>query len=1048
MKITFAIFLVSVFLTVLNVAENTEVINLEINTLNETSDKYSNNQIKNQEKQIFNLTDLDIRIYTSYHNFTLNTFNFTTTNYTNNFLVSKSVILLDNLIVNATLIEHNEIKIIYFDFKFLENSYWNITLDFLGDFNVTQITSAQLIQEENNSQRIISRELLNMIYTKSQFTILSNFTISSIMKSAFIITQKESKEDFNVLLNNKKLLDAFEIQFKGKFIEVIDGNGITIFCPNIYVITSHAARAFNIYAIHGNKIFYTIGEIYIFLYWKLQLEYYSQYHGAIPDLTYFLRINGEIFEPKTTVHIRNLGDSIRQFLFCRRYLTGLDSFYVNQSIFASLEYLQDDSVFQIYMNGKFWSHDIHLGELNKEWILNAHTGSLLTLILAKNEGFSVNQDLIDDSMDLLLEHFWDFDLGFNRIAYAIWKNGVYQSFTSKSDNYELLISIDFLMMYKFLTDEQKDKVNLFLKYMYTRYTKLDESYLQTLQNQKILFDMSIFFEENHFLSKFKSSYWYERTLQESNITHHTNYSVFRVFGTKDCFVISNVDEISYNELNISLLNIKKINFYNLTSKQNLIFEYESFDQLQGMNLTEEICLILYFDDGIKHDERINKYSFVYLMVIGQIVILTSIVGFVFFEKKIKLNKIVQQGKKTYQKIKERKILVSIFNLLLFSATIVIPIFLNLDKFTYSLGTVFSIFIRRSILYLNLVRLVLIFSLILIILYLVIQLLINIINKNKPVYYFKTDIFKSFIIIYRLILVLLMIFVVNSIWVLTVNQSYSQDNLACIFLYIVQIIVINIILVTSKILPDKDDILRCKGSEIVSKLIYTGILFLIFVVMILQFYPLMKQAVINFTVNQIIYFIVLLLISILVLLAIADYIIIGNPLNIDLSLFNVISLMIIIYPAFFYDMLTISDISIASFYSSFGIWIKLLLSMLFFGFMLKTPLKINNKKVSRVFILIRKCLYYTFIAFTIISITILFTLYPYFYNISNLLFLFLYFVVYFFVVMTSKDLVKMNIIDVDMNKLNANKEEIKSNRNEYDLGYSNSELMINEENTNS
>jgi len=1016
-KILTIFFIITTFFIILNNDTNIKVINAQINNINEVSNKYYNNQLLNQDRKITNFTTFDVKIYALNHTFTLNNLNFTTRNYPNNFSILMSNIFFDNLNVSATLIYYDDIKIVYFDFKFLTDIYWNITLDFLGDFYVLQITSAQLIQEEESSSRIIYRELLNMENIGSQFHIFHYFPILSIMKTAFIILPSDSEEDFDNLVNNKTLLEAFEIQFKGMFLQVTDGNGMIVYCPNIYEITSHAARSFNCYVLYGNKIFYTIGEIYIFLYWKLQSEYFNQYHGAVPDLSYWQRINGEIFEPETTIHIRNHGDIIRQFLFCRKFLKNEDSFYVNQSISESLEYLQDDSVFQTFMNGKFWCHDIHLGELNKEWILNAHTGSLLTLILAKNEGFNINQMLLDEAMNLLLEHFWDFDMGFNRISYAIWKNGVYQSFTSKSDNYELLISIDFLIMFKFLPNEQKEIISQYLKYMYARYTKLDDSYIQTLQNHRILFDLTIFFEENYFLSYFRKSYWIERYLQEdNNLFNNNNYSSYSVFGTEDYFVTSNIEQIAINKLNISLLNIKKINYYNITSLESLTFIHESFDQLLNMNLTKDICLILYFDDGITNNERINKYNLVYLMILGQIIIISSIIGFSYYKKKINIeNKAIQYGEKIYQKIKERKFLISIFNLTLFIALMALPIFLNLEQYTYSLGTVFSIFIRRSISFLNIVRIFLILSLSLIILFLLIQLCKSIITNNKVLEKsFKINDFKSIINIFRLILIPLFSFVMASIWGLILDQTFSQNNLAYIILYIVQLIALNLILCVSKILPYKEeDIFSFKRGKIFTKTIYICSTFLFFIIIILLFFLAMKLAVANLAINQIIYFIFLLLISTFILLIMIDYILRRMQMKLDLSLFNAISLMILIFPTFYVDMLTIIDISIASFYSNVGIWIKLLLLLFFFGFMLNTPIRSYNNKVFKMYF-IRKYAYFIFIGLTLFSITILFTMLPYIYNISNILFLFLYFIVYCFVLLSSKNLIISNFINTNNN----------------------------------
>ena len=1011
-KFLASIFIVSLLFVLLYYDLNLGQNNLEAKN-REVSTEFSDGSIFNQNHNMISFENFNIEFYVRKQYFTLESFNFTTSSYANNFSISKSGLMFDNFKANATLIEYNDIKIFNFDFKFLESEFWNVNMDFLGDINVLQITSAQLLKEDETTSQIVERRLLNMVNIKSQFYILDYFSISSIMKVAFIVFPGDFKEDYDILVKNKGVLDAFEIPLGGTFLEVKDGNGERIFSPNIYDITSHAATTFNIYLHNGNKIFYTIGEIYIFLYWKLQSEYYNQYHGAVPDLSFWQRISGEIFNPETTVHIRNLGNSIRHFLFCRRYMRDENSFYVNQSISWALEYLQSDSVFQTFKKGKFWSHDIHLGELNKEWILNAHTGSLLTLIIAKNEGFNISQVLLDNGMNLLLDNFWDFDMGFNRIAYAILKNGGYQSFTSKSDNYELLILLDFMMMFKFLPSEQKEIVSQYMKYMYTRYTKLDELYIQTLSNHGILFDLSIFFEENHFISYFKRSFWIERTLQDDNsVIQYDDYSVYRIFGTEDHFVMANIEQVTYNELNISLQNIKTINFYNLTSQQSLIFLSGTFDQLLGMNITEDICLILYFDDGITHEERINKYSLVYLIVLGQIVILASIIGFIFYKKKINLdNKAVQYGKELYQKIKERKLVVSIFSLAFFIVLIALPIFLSLDQYTYSLGTVFSIFIRRSILYLNMVKLVLIFSLSSIILYLLIQLLENILG-NKKVFeeLFESSTYKNIINIYRLILIPFFIFIMNLIWSLAIGQSISQSNFAYIILYIIQLIAINLVLLTSKIIPYKEDIFSFKGGKIVSKVIYIGSLLLVSFIIILQFYSAIKSAITNLAMNQIVYFIVLLLISTFILLTLVDYLLKRKPVKLDLSLFNMISLLIVIYPTFYVDMLTITDISIASFYSSLGIWMKLLFLLFFLGFMFRIYENAGKNKKSKIDA-IRKYAYYTYIVLVISAITIFFTLVPYIYNISNVLLLFLYFIVFCFVLLSSKNLVYANFIDV-------------------------------------
>lgn len=1011
-KLLASIFIVSSLFVLFNYDLNVGQINVDAKN-SEVSPEFFDGPIFTQNYNMISFDNFNIEFRVKRQNFTLETFKFATSSYANNFSISRSGLIFDNFKANATLIEYNDVKIFNFDFKFLESEFWNVNLDFLGDINVLQIASAQLLKEEETTIRIVERKLLNMVNIKSQFYILDYFSISSIMKIAFIVFPGDYKEDYDILGNSKGVLDAFEIPLGGTFLEVKDGNGKRIFSPNIYDITSHAASAFNRYLLNGNKIFYTIGEIYIFLYWLLQSEYYNQYQGAIPDLSYWQRISGEIFNPETTVHIRNLGNSIRHFLFCRKYMRDENSFYVNQSISWALDYLQGDSVFQTFKNGKFWSHDIHLGELNKEWILNAHTGSLLTLIIAKNEGFNISQVLLDDGMNLLFDNFWDFDMGFNRIAYAILKNGVYHSFTSKSDNYELLILLDFMMMFKFLPSEQKEIVSQYMKYMYTRYAKLDELYVQTLSNHGILFDLSIFFEENHFISYFKRSFWIERTMQDDNsVIHYDDYSVFRVFGTEDYFVMSNIGKVTYNELNISLHNIKTINFYNLTSQQSLIFISGTFDQLLGMNITKDICLILYFDDGITHEESINKFSLVYLIVLGQIVILASIIGFIFYKKKINPdNKIVQYGKELYQKVKERKLVVSIFSLAFFILLIALPIFLNLEQYTYSLGTVFSIYIRRSILYLNMIKLVLIFSLSSFVLYLLIQLLENIlVNKKILGKLFESGTYKNIINIYRLILIPLFIFIMNLIWSLAINQSISQSNSAYIILYIIQLIAINLVLLTSKIIPYKEDIFSFRGGKIVSKIIYIGSLLLISFIIILQFYSAIKSAVTNLAVSQIVYFIVLLLISIFILLTLVDYLLKRKPVKLDLSLFNMISLLIVIYPAFYVDILTITDISIASFYSNLGIWLKLLFLLFFLGFMFRIPVKASKNKKSKIDT-VRKYAYYTYIVLVIIAITIFFTLFPYIYNISNVLLLFLYFIVFYFVVVSSKNLVYANFIDV-------------------------------------
>ena len=757
-------------------------------------DYLNNNQYFNDF--IFNITLNDFFVSTS-------TLIFLKQEFEQNYSISTCFLENENLSLNFTLIDFSDILLLYITNSFKINDSWNLTISFPDYFSAILINEPSLLRPINIYPTFYQIED-SINYSFNIDRLIHNFNFESTLNTQFLTSFfvfPRNKETSDLLIENSNLLEGYEFPYGGSFQTDLNKEGELILDINIFDLSVYATKTTEIYLKNNNTIFYSIAKSYVFLYWNLQRTFFDTFKGAVPDFRYFQRISGEFYNPLESIHIRNIGDITRHFLAIRRFFNQQDLFFINQSINWSLNYLQNEDVFQNYRNDEnWWVHDIDNGIKNHDWILNSHTGTILTLLLARNEGFEINNELLTNGLKLLLKSFWDFEMGENRIAYALTYFGNQYSFTEKSDNYELLVALDFLMMKDLLEDKEKTEVIKNLSFIYKRYLPLETDYIDKLLNKGVLFELSLFFNDTQFLQYQEFANWFEHYLF-FEFVFINNATKFPVFGSEN-YVFDIQEDINFDDLNISSKPWELLILYNKETTLLTTYNRTSFVVLKGQTIIKESILIVYRNSEIKEIKSSNNIIHL-LFIFSQIIILIIISMMIFLKiKKPEFYEKINIINTYNEKIIEKNRIISILNLVLFIALGGIPVLINFENYSYALTNGLSLLIRRVVNYSIISQILLITSLAFVFLYLLSKMLYIFIKKENPSDS-ENSIIKKINLLGKIFSLLFNLILVCVFWSLIFNICTSHMNLASLILYSAQLISISLVMKYSDILPKEN-----------------------------------------------------------------------------------------------------------------------------------------------------------------------------------------------------------------------------------------------------